>query len=193
MKNNLKFVLTYLGGIWNLPKYSSFSKEVIKISEFINFLSLLGDWLLFAFPLYQGLMELYDYDRFLEEFDQSSKSEAKISPYYWFAPIWKIHLEKKRAVKILREFVKDDEDFRTAMSFIDKTTAWYFVSLGGWFKMISSLYDFFNEVHLYSVWWLIVGTVLLTFTGLFSGYYRVSQKRQKAMLNKFKNEYNKKE
>ncbi|QYN56827.1 MULTISPECIES: hypothetical protein [unclassified Lactobacillus] len=159
---------------------------MITISLFISVVSLLGDWLLFSFPLYQGLMELYDYQRFLKDFDNSSKALAKISPWYWFLPNLKIHYEKSRAVKILKTIIKSDTDFRSAMSFIDKATAWYFVAMGGWFKMIQSMYDFLDEIGVHhDAWWLVIGVVLSTFTGLFSAYYRVSPHRQKAMLNKF--------
>ena len=161
---------------------------MIKISTFINFISFLGDWLLFSFPLYQGLMELYDYKWFLTEFNQSSKSQPKISPLYWIAPIVKIYLEKKRAVKILGDIIKNESDLRTAMSFIDKATAWYFVSLGGWLKMVSSLYEFLGELHIESLLWLIVGTVILTFLGISSAYYRINPKRQENLISKLKDD-----
>ena len=72
---------------------------MIIISLFINCISLIGDWLLFSFPLNQGLMELSDYKRFVKDFDNSSKSIAKISPWYWIMPNLKIHFEKSRAKK----------------------------------------------------------------------------------------------
>ena len=44
-------------------------------------------------------MELSDYKRFVKDFDNSSKSIAKISPWYWIMPNLKIHFEKSRAKK----------------------------------------------------------------------------------------------
>ncbi|WP_294835693.1 hypothetical protein [uncultured Lactobacillus sp.] len=156
------------------------------ITLFINCISFLGDWLLFAFPFYQGLMELYDYEWFLKEFNQSSKAQPKISPLYWIIPIVKIYLEKKRAVKILGSIIKKDSDLRIVMSFTDKATAWYFVSLGGWLKMVSSLYEFIGELHEDSILLLVGGTIVLTFLGIFSGYYRLNPKRQRVLISKIK-------
>ncbi|MCO6542339.1 MAG: hypothetical protein J6573_08635, partial [Lactobacillus sp.] len=96
--------------------------------------------------------------------------------------------EKKRAVKILGDIIKNESDLRTAMSFIDKATAWYFVSLGGWLKMVSSLYEFLGELHIESVLWLIVGTVILTFLGISSAYYRINPKRQENLISKLKDD-----
>ncbi|MCT6894307.1 MAG: hypothetical protein M3Z45_02605, partial [Bombilactobacillus mellifer] len=61
---------------------------------FIDFFEVLGEWLLFTFPIYQGLIELYDYEHFLEDFSQSSQLSDKISPWYWLLPPVKIYLEK---------------------------------------------------------------------------------------------------
>lgn len=162
---------------------------MIIISLFINCISLIGDWLLFSFPLNQGLMELSDYKRFVKDFDNSSKSIAKISPWYWIMPNLKIHFEKSRAQKVLKTIIKDDNDFRTAISFTNKAAAWYFVGLGGWFKMICSLDEFLKEFHLVHFGlWLVGSVIVFTFAGLFSAYYRVSSHRQKAILAKFQKE-----
>ena len=42
------------------------------MTYFVTIVSLLGDWLLFTFPLYQGLMELNDYQELLVGFDEIS-------------------------------------------------------------------------------------------------------------------------
>lgn len=162
---------------------------MIIISFFINLISLIGDWLLFSFPLNQGLMELSDYKRFVKDFDKTSKSMAKISPWYWIMPNLKIHFEKSRAQKVLKSIIKDEDDFRTAINFTNKATAWYFVGLAGWLKMICSVYEFLEEFELRNLgWWLLLVVIVLTFAGLFSAYYRVSSHRQKVILAKFEKE-----
>lgn len=48
------------------------------MSKSIAVISLIGDWLLFSFPLYQGLMELKEFKALLEEFKQVSKRWSPI-------------------------------------------------------------------------------------------------------------------
>lgn len=147
------------------------------MSNFIAVVSLLGDLLLFSFPLCQGLMELKEYKQLLEEFDQVSKRWKPISPWWWLLPPIKIHRERIRGNQILREAADTKRERRQAVSFLDKATAWYFVALAGWLKMITSTYELLETIKVENVWTLIIIVALLSSWGIFNAYYRVDAKR----------------
>lgn len=148
------------------------------MAYFIAFVSLLSDWLLFSFPLYQGLMELNDYQELLEDFDEISKKWKMVSPWWWLIPVVKIQKERTRGYRILREATKSKSERHRALSFIDKATAWYFVALAGWLKMIQSSYEVLEVFDAEEdPWLLLVIVVLLTAVGLFNAYYRIGKKR----------------
>lgn len=148
------------------------------MTYFITIVSLLGDWLLFTFPLYQGLMELNDYQELLVGFDEISGKWKMISPWWWLVPVVKIQKERTRGYRILREATKSKSERHRALSFIDKATAWYFVALAGWLKMIASSYEVLEAFGCgEAAWLLIVMVVLMTAGGLFNAYYRIGKKR----------------
>lgn len=155
---------------------------------FIDFFEVLGEWLLFTFPIYQGLIELYDYEHFLEDFSQSSQLSGEISPWYWLLPPVKIYLEKQRALKILKRVINGDENqFRIVISFLDKATAWYFVSLGGWLNFVSAFYSWSEHLHWQHGEIIVLILVLCsTATGIYLPIYRVGAHHQKVILEKLR-------
>jgi len=154
---------------------------------FIKIIEILAGWLLFTFPMYQGLMELSDYRNIFSKFDQYRGDYHEISPWYWLIPPVKIILERNRAMKVIKRFVKSDHDIKVFISFNDKATAWYFVSLGGWIDLITSIYDILEGLHLtHFILFFLLISLIATMSGFFSAYYRVSEIRQKKMVKKFK-------
>lgn len=148
------------------------------VDQFIAIVSLIGDWLLFTFPLFQGLMELQEYQELLDDFDQLSKNWDEVSPWWWLVPIVKIQLERKRGHEILRQATRTRSERRRALSFLDQATAWYFVSVAGWLKMVSSTYELLEIYDAKeNIWLLVLLVVLLTAGGLFNAYYRIDRKR----------------
>lgn len=136
--------------------------------------------------MYQGLMELEEYRSLFNKFDLYSYQFIKISPWYWLFPPLKIHLEKNRAMGIFKKFVDNEQEYLTLISFIDKATAWYFISVGGWFKTISSVYEILENNHVPHFWWCFLLLALIaTVSGFFSARYRISQSRQQRMSKKF--------
>lgn len=136
--------------------------------------------------MYQGLMELDEYRNLFDKFDLYSEQSIKVSPWYWLLPPLKLYLEKYRALKILKKFVDNKQEYRTLMSFSDKATAWYFVSVGGWFKTLSSIYEVLENNHVpYFGWSFIILALIATVSGFFSATYRLSQRRQHKILKKF--------
>lgn len=151
-------------------------------------ISLLADWLLFTFPLYQGLMELRDYEVLRSRYDEISKNVREVSPWWWLIFPIKIHLERIRARDILQAVSESKKIKADPISFIDKATAWYFVSVAGWLKMVDSAFDVLEELHfsrpLFS---LIVSVLVLTFIGIVQIIYRISDRRLKRKKRELKN------
>ena len=155
-----------------------FARKGQAVHLFIAIVSLLGDWLLFSFPLFQGLMELQEYQELLDGFDQISKNWSKISPWWWLVPSVKIKQERQRGYEILRQATRTRSERRRALSFLDQATAWYYVSVAGWLKMISSAYELLETIDIEkNIWLLILLVVALTAGGLFNAYYRINRKR----------------
>lgn len=101
-----------------------------------------------------------------------------VSPWWWLIPVIKIQMERRRGYKILRKATKTKSERHQAISFIDKATAWYFVSLAGWFKMITSSYETLESYGAQdNIWLLILLVVLMTTGGTFNAYYRIGGKR----------------
>lgn len=145
------------------------------MATFIMFLSLVGDWLLYTFPFYQGLMELGEYDEIMRNYGRVSKKRQGISPWWWIFPIVKIHKEKQRAVGILAELSKTHRSRKQIMGFINKATAWFYVALAGWLKMIASFYELQEELKQDNNFLIFVcGVVLLTGAGIFNAVVRVT-------------------
>lgn len=149
----------------------------MSMSKSIAVISLIGDWLLFSFPLYQGLMELKEFKALLEEFKQVSKRWSPISPWWWLIPPLKVHKERTRGNNILREAADTKRERRQVVNFLDKATAWYFVALAGWLKMIASLYELLEQYEVESIWILVGLVSILTAGGIFNAHYRIDSRR----------------
>ncbi|KFI40213.1 hypothetical protein BACT_0915 [Bifidobacterium actinocoloniiforme DSM 22766] len=141
--------------------------------------SLLGDWLLYTFPLYQGLMELGEYDELMDRYGRVSKRRQTVSAWWWLIPIIKVHMERKRAVGILGELSKGRHEREKVMGFMHKATAWFYVALAGWLKMAVSAYELLEGFRLEPmIPMLIASVLLLTAAGIANVYYRISDRHR---------------
>ena len=92
-------------------------------------------------------MELKEFKALLEEFEQVSKRWRPVSPWWWLIPPLKVHKERVRGNNILRVAADTKRERRQAVNFLDKATAWYFVALAGWLKMITFTYELMGAVR----------------------------------------------
>lgn len=148
----------------------------------INLLALIGDWLLFTFPVYQAGLELEEYEGFIEQYRKHSAKEEAVSPLWWLAPFYKINREKRRAMLILHQTVHTRREFDEAFSFLNKATAWWYVALAGLLGGIHSLYELVEAFEVEVNWWLFVLTVIVL-VALCLGHvvYRLSGRRRERM------------
>ncbi len=153
-------------------------------------LGFIGDWLLYIFPLYQGWMELYTYDRFIQRFEKTAKTVPKISPMLWIIPFYKIHREKQRAMLILKQDVSSNQELDEMLSFLDKSVAWFYVALGGLLNAIYATYELTsNLLPNFPIISAGIISLLSFFLGIFHARYRVSEYRKRRMIRKFEHKW----
>ncbi|WP_159722538.1 hypothetical protein [Enterococcus sp. CSURQ0835] len=145
----------------------------------------LGDWLLYTFPLYQGMMEVSEQEAQLEKFAANARQTKSVPDLYWFIPPLKIYLERKRTKKILFESTVDDADLKKLFTILNKATAWLYVSFAGLLNGIASTHELAESFHFH--WSLpifllvIIGLLILSNSHVL---YRVSAQREKKMMKK---------
>ncbi|MGM0238290.1 hypothetical protein ID741_000882 [Enterococcus sp. AZ103] len=106
-----------------------------------------------------------------------------MSPIYWILPPLKIHLEKQRSKQLLNAMKLSDEDTKKVWLFLDKATAWFYVSLAGFFNAIYFTYDLMNSFFKRNfIPYLIVVIILMSSLSILNVVYRTSSKR---MQNKY--------
>lgn len=147
----------------------------------------LGDWLLFIFSMYQAGLELQSYEQFLNKYRNYSIKLNKVSPLYWILPPYKIYLEKKRATKILESIVKSQSQFNDIFNFLNKATAWWYVSIAGLLNAIYSTNELLDKLKIGTnpIIFLIIIIILFLF-GLGQVKYRLSNQRKNKMYNQIK-------
>lgn len=143
------------------------------------FFNLIGAWLLFAFPLYQAFLEL---SLQAIEFTNTISNELlskKISPWWWLLPPIKIHKEKQRSIKIIRSIGLSQKTLHELWLFLDKATAWFYVSLAGLLNALSVTYELYLSYKYINNARLIFSliTLLLLFISIGNTAYRLSDSR----------------
>ncbi|MDF7627201.1 hypothetical protein PUF88_04670 [Lactobacillaceae bacterium L1_55_11] len=129
-------------------------------------LGFFGDWLLFVFPLMQGILELQDYSTVIDAFKVAGQDVKKVSNWYWLFPPLKFHLERVRLHKISRSQPVSRVDRQDLMKFEMKAMAWFFVALTGIFKGVgatSEIIDHFDWPN--PVFWFWVLNFVFIFVG----------------------------
>ncbi|WKT14587.1 hypothetical protein P9166_14490 [Lactococcus lactis] len=150
-------------------------------------LSFIGTWMLYVFPLYQGTLEMSEQQRIISKFNNKDKKFLKVSNWYWLLPFFKIHLEKKRAIEILKDSTINERDFKELLSFFDKSLVWIYVSLAGLLNGLVSTHELVEMFTMRSQTLIIIGIdILMVLIGIVHAYYRVTDKRIKKELTKIK-------
>ncbi|MBK0083328.1 hypothetical protein IAE51_05340 [Lactococcus sp. S64] len=150
-------------------------------------LSFIGTWMLYVFPLYQGTLEMSEQQRIIGKFTNKDKKFLKISNCYWLLPFLKIHLEKKRAIKILKDSTNNERDYKELLSFFDKSLVWIYVSLAGLLNGLVSTHELVEVFTIRSHTLFILGIdILMLLIGIVHAYYRVTDKRITRELVKIK-------
>lgn len=158
------------------------------VDKLYTVLSFVGIWMLYVFPLYQGTLEMSEQQRIIGKFNKKNKEFSHVSNWYWLLPFYKIHLEKKRAIKILRYSTVNEKDYKELLSFFDKALVWIYVSLAGLLNGFVSTHELIEVIALkpQSLLILAVDTVMILI-GIIHAYYRVTDRRTKKKLEKIKN------
>jgi hypothetical protein len=122
--------------------------------------------MLFAWPLYQGALELAsdtDVWSTLHEAGKNVEPLPDISPWWWLIPPVRRFLERRRIKRMIALYSKNiKEDQKDLVREFGKTaTGWFYVALGGWLLALSETYDMAQDHH-WSGWALFGVIVVLT-------------------------------
>ena len=155
---------------------------------------LIGAWLIFIFPLYQGMLELQEQIQHVKKLGISNSKLPKVSIWYWIFPPLKIKLEKQRMFKLLSLRQTSTEELDLFLHFLDKATAWFYVALGGLLTAISVTYNTLEEFKIDLsplVFWLLI--ILIIICTFISDNYRINSKRKQRIIQKIQDGMNKNE
>lgn len=157
-------------------------------------LTFIGVWLLYIFPLYQGVLEISEQDRIIGKFQQADNKYAPVSSWYWLLPPLKIKKEKERGIRILRENIHGQEEIHALTNFLNKAVAWFYIALAGILNGLVATYDLIdvllkNQILLISVIVDIFNIVL----GIMIVRRRMSSQHKKKIIQRiFKGKYDEK-
>jgi len=154
----------------------------------INVLGFIGMWCLFSFPLYQAFLELsaqaISFSRRANEMIQIKE----IPKRYWLWPPLKIRREKQRALMLIQAMRLDELELEQLLIYLDKATAWFYVSLAGLFNGIYFSYALFSMQSVVTSPLLFLGIILLMMIVCIGNVaYRLSEKRHHLKMNQLKN------
>ncbi|WP_423253187.1 hypothetical protein [Melissococcus plutonius] len=156
------------------------------MNAFMDFLSFIGEWLLYTFPFYQGCLEIMEQVSELTKLIGEDTNYKEVSPWFWVVPFLKPYLERRRALEIVRERNMNENDLYSLLMFSDRASAWFFVSLAGFFKGTSLTYELFKEYfpHHNPLWIVPIIWLIITLT-IFNAVYRLSGERATRIIRNF--------
>lgn len=146
-------------------------------------LTFVGVWMLYIFPLYQGIEELSEQKRVLRKFSVGGKKYPQVSPWWWLLPPVKISKEKQRGIKILKDNFSEEEDVRALFHFFNKTTGWFYIAIAGLLNGIVATAELAAALPFTVplVGQLAVDLVIIV-SGLLHARYRVSRRREQRLI-----------
>ncbi|GLB47482.1 hypothetical protein WR164_14610 [Philodulcilactobacillus myokoensis] len=155
----------------------------------INILGFIGAWLLFMFPLYQGILDINDQDLIVSNIIKKSRKNKSvfrknISRFLWLIPPLKVHLERERSLAILRSS-NNDANFDDIYSLLNKATAWVYVAFAGVLNGIVATNDLLQEADVsHPIWSLVIISLIMIIISIFYIGYRISDHRKQKLYVK---------
>ncbi|WP_125766754.1 hypothetical protein [Lapidilactobacillus wuchangensis] len=144
-----------------------------------------GVWLLFVFPLYQGVLEVLEQQQIISRFTEANAKYPPVSPWYWLIPPLKVIKEKHRGIRILHDSIGSQEEYHQIFQFLNKAVAWCYIALAGMlngFVATRELLRAFSwSVNPLS---MVALNILIIALGMLYVYYRVNHHREQRMINK---------
>lgn len=149
-------------------------------------LTFIGLWLLYIFPLYQGVLEISEQDKIIGKLSQADEQKyPEISSWYWLIPPLKIRKEKERGIAILRDSLNGKEDIHALFGFLNKATAWFYISLAGILNAIVATYDLVDSItKSYTLLISFIVDILMIIIGVLVVIYRSNRHRKQRILDK---------
>ena len=130
----------------------------------------LGSWLLFAGPLYQGVMELRNEGREMERVS-AHRSEFRLTPmasaWWWLLPPVKLALDHRLRQRDRARYLATlpPEDAAVMVSYVNKATGWLIVSVGGLLLALEATWNLLRTWRVTPFWsiaaWLLIAAAVV--------------------------------
>lgn len=157
-----------------------------RLEAFVSLVTLVGALLLYIFPAVQAVQELRSYADLLKKYRYFEYNEQKTNKFWIIVYPYRIKLEKERARKILKKFIKNKSEFDMLFQFLDRATAWWYVALAGALNSISATYSLIKTLNLQISLLFFLGIVsMILILGYLQIRYRVSAARLKKKRKNF--------
>ncbi|UQS86119.1 hypothetical protein MOO44_00300 (plasmid) [Nicoliella spurrieriana] len=131
----------------------------------ISWLGFIGDWLLFIFPLFQGILDVTEGSELLRGAKGTKNTDSKKHRRYgsllWLLPPLKIMIERRKVMKISKYALNRKIDFDKVYRKLNVATAWVYVSVAGVLNGIVSTEDLLESYGYGDNWWLLIGSCLI--------------------------------
>ena len=143
----------------------------------MEWLTVLGAWLLFAGPTQQAFQELraesLEHDRLRREAHLVAQPKP-VPTALWLLPPVAFGLRRRRVTAYQREYFQSlDADARRALvSFLNKAAGWTYVAAGAWLIAVSETYALMSE-HAWPLLIFIVACVIVTLFALANAVERI--------------------
>lgn len=117
----------------------------------ISVVGLFGAWLLLAGSIYQAVLELRAHELAVERLQEvgALARTQRVSGWWWLFPPLKLYLERRRATAKKEVYFNalSVVEFESLVSFLNKTTGWLCVALGGLMIAIKETHQFCHDRH----------------------------------------------
>lgn len=154
----------------------------------INIVGFIGMWCLFSFPLYQAFLELSAQAISFSKQANQRVQVKEVPKRYWLWPPLKIRKEKERALVLIKTMHLNETELKQLLVYLDKATAWFYVSLAGLFNGIYFTYDLYSSQSVVrSPWFFLAIVLFMVAICIGNVVYRLSEKRNRLKINQLKN------
>lgn len=113
---------------------------------FIAICGFLGSWLLVAGPVWQAAIELQEEEidrEAIEKARSSTRTTSTVSPWWWLLPPVAIAKQRRIALADRKAFNEalPPEQFKQAVSFLNKANGWMVVALGAYLLAVAETWN----------------------------------------------------
>lgn len=138
----------------------------------ISVIGLFGAWLLLAGSIYQAVLELRAHELAVERLQEvgALARTQRVSGWWWLFPPLKLYLERRRAVANKEVYFNalSVDELESLVSFLNKSTGWLCVALGGLMIATKETHQFCHDRHVGEILFVLIAGTLAGLCILFT-------------------------